>query len=120
MNEQQRNQIVGMKSQGLSIRQIAKKLSIARNTVRSVVREVDTQRSEPTLHPELTSPARRSSCLDPYMQTILDLLNKYPDITAMRVFEELQADGFTGGYTIVKDRVRQIRPRPSREPVERF
>ncbi len=120
MNAQQRNQIVGMKSQELSIRQIAKKLSIARNTVRSVVREVDTQRSEPTLHPELTSPVRRSSCLDPYMQSILDLLNKYPDITAVRAFEELQADGFTGGYTIVKDRVRQIRPRPSRDPVERF
>jgi len=54
------------------------------------------------------------------MQTLLDLLNKYPDITAVRVFEELQADGFTGGYTIVKDRVRQMRPRPRREPVERF
>ena len=120
MNAQQRNQIATLHAGGMSIRQIARTMGVARNTVRSVLRQVQQQRTQPGEHPQLKPPARRASCLDEHEQTILRLLNKYPDITAMRVLEELQADGFAGGYTIVKDRVRRLRPRPPREPVERF
>ena len=38
----------------------------------------------------------------------------------MRVHEELRGRGFAGGYTIVKDLVRRLRPPRSREPVVRF
>jgi len=120
VNAQQRNQIATLHAGGMSIRQIARTMGVARNTVRSVLRQVQQQRTQPGEHPQLKPPARRASCLDEHEQTILRLLNKYPDITAMRVLEELQADGFAGGYTIVKDRVRRLRPRPPREPVERF
>jgi transposase len=34
--------------------------------------------------------------------------------------EELQVRGFKGGYTIVKNLLRRVRPRPVHDPVERF
>ena len=34
-----------------------------------------------------------------------ELLGRYPDITVMRMFEELRERGFTGKYSIVRDRL---------------
>jgi len=51
----------------------------------------------------------RKSKLDPYLSLMEELLEKYPDITDVRVFEELCEAGFDGGKTIVTDRLRQIR-----------
>jgi transposase len=63
---------------------------------------------------------RRPSQVDPFEGTIRELLARYPDITIVRVFEELRAAGFPGGLTIVRERVLQLRPQPLREPVLRF
>jgi transposase len=120
MNEELRNEIVSLRSKRTSIRSIAGKLAISRNTVRSVLRRVEKERSGGVVHPDLLPPARRRSCLDPYEDTIKKLLEHYPDITAQRVLEELREEDFPGSYTIVKDRVRELRPRPVKEPVERF
>ena len=48
------------------------------------------------------------------------LLARYPKITVTRVFEELQALGYEGGYTILRQRMKELRPRPAKEPVIRF
>ena len=34
------------------------------------------------------------------------------DITAQRVFETIAEEGYAGGYTAIKDHVREVRPRP--------
>ena len=69
--------------------------------------------------PHSALPARPSSApskLDPFRPQIDELLETYPDITAQRVFEILREKGFDGGYTVVKELVRRIRPKPAPKP----
>ena len=120
VNEDIRNEIVRRWQGRTSQRRIAKDLGVARDTVQSVIRGWEAERAGQQTSGELAAPARRSSQLDAYDDAIRQLLDRYPDITATRVFEELRRQGFTGRYTIVRQRVKHWRPRPSREPVVRF
>ncbi len=120
MNEHTRNEIVRLWHAKTSQRQIAKILGIARNTVKSVLQANDLQRSEENTPPELVAKQRRKSVLDEFEQRMKDLLSRYPEITAVRMHEELQTIGFKGSYTIVKERVRVLRPRPSKPVAIRF
>ena len=62
----------------------------------------------------------RGSILDEHLPFIQELLTRWPSITSLRVHEELRGRGFSGGYTIVKDLVRRLRPASRRQPVLRF
>jgi transposase len=115
MNEQKRNEIVSRWRAGGSIRQIARDLTLARNTVSRVLASIDAQRAG-------TAPTsfRRPSQLDPYEPVILELLSRYPDLTGVRLLEELRQRGFSGSYTLVRQRLRNLRPRSAPQPVIRF
>jgi transposase len=115
MNEQTRQEIVRRWHGGASIRQMARELGLSRNTVSQALANVRAQR-EGTTPPT----ARRPSQLDPYTATIQELLGRYPDLTATRLWEELRQRGFTGGYTSVRERWRALRPRGTPTPVIRF
>ena len=117
MNAEIRNEIVRRRQGGASMRRIARELGLARETVQDVVRGWEAERAGGDGRP---SRSRRPSQVDPFEETIRQLLQRYPDITIVRVFEELRAQGFTGGLTIVRERVLQLRPQPLREPVVRF
>lgn len=118
MTEFERAEIVRRFYGGGSYRSIARALGVNRKTVAAVIEAHQQERAQPNL--ALQAPARRKSVLDPFVSQIETLLKRYPDLTAVRLHEELCAAGFKGGYTIVKQRIRQMRPRPVIEPVVRF
>jgi len=101
VTEPKRNEIVSRWRSGSSIRQIARELGMARNTVSQVLAQIEARR---TGGPEGSPTRRRPSRLDPYKPVIQGLLGRYPDLTAMRLLEELRQRGFTGGYTVVRQR----------------
>lgn len=119
MNEELRNDIIRRHQSGASGRRIARDLGVARETVLSVLRRWEAERAGQG-SAAVPVPLRRPSLVDPFNDAILQLLQRYPNITSTRVFEELRAQGFTGGMTIVRVRVLELRPEPLRQPVQRF
>jgi transposase len=110
---------VVLHQKGWGQRRIAEELGITRKRVRSMLARVQKQREQGhSVLPRL--PMRRGSQLDAFESKIRCLLDEHPDITAVRLLEELRAAGYMGGYTIVKQRLRELRPKPKVSVVERF
>lgn len=115
------HEVIGRWRQGTPMRRIAVELRISRYRVKRIILGHQGQRVHGVLHPDLpTPPESRGSILDGHLPRVQELLTRWPAITAIRVHEELRSQGFTGSYTIVKDLVRRLRPKPRREPVVRF
>jgi transposase len=107
------HEVTQLAHEGMSRRAIARALGLSRNTVRKLL--VRHQKTRSTSHGALRKPpprAPRPSKLDGLRDEGLALLQRFPDITAQRVYEELKQKGFQGGYTAVKDWVRRVRPKP--------
>jgi transposase len=92
---------------GLSMRAVSRKLGLSRNTVRRVLGRVPVARA--------TSRAKRDSMLDPYLSEVRKLLDETPEMQATTVLERLRPLGYTGGITIVRERLRRLRPRRNPE-----
>jgi transposase len=106
--------------QGLSKSALARKLGISRDTIYRWIRngELDRDLDHEGVRYRARPPVPHK--LDPYKPMILARLAAYPKLSAIRLFEEVRAAGYPGGYTRVKDFVRTVRPRPAPEPVLRF
>ena len=87
--------------EGLNAPQIARKLDLDARTVHKWL-EQDGYR--------LRKSAFKTSKLDPYKPYIVRWLEKHP-YSATQIFQKLQEMDFDGGFTIVKDYVRKVRPR---------
>ncbi len=99
--------------QGLSIKAIAKRSGLDRKTVRKYLHR--------GLEPPVYGPRQpRPSILARYHDYLDGRLKAYPELSGKRLHRELQALGFTGGYTMVTDYLRQIRPRASSGFEHRF
>jgi transposase len=120
MNDTLIHEIVVRFGGGASIRRIAQSLHLSRRTVRRVLDRIEQARgADPTT--ELSQPRpRRGSQLDAYQDAIADLLARYPDITAQQILEELCRLGYQGSYSLLCQRVHELRPRAVAQPVRRF
>jgi transposase len=76
---------------GHSIRQIAKELSISRNTVTKYLKMQEEQIIEHINNPQ------REKALDKYKDYIVSLLQKYPKLSSVKIKRKLQAKGLDGG-----------------------
>lgn len=123
-NQDTDNQIIHHWRGGQSMRSIARELSISRWRVARVIQQHQTLRDDPSAGPansELPAPASHyGSKLDEFEAKISGLLARYPNITVTRILEELRKEGYTGGYTILRERVKALRPQPSKPLVIRF
>jgi transposase len=88
----------------LSQRQIAERLRCCWRTVKKAL----------TLEhpPDETRRAPRGSILDPYKPKIDALIAKYPELSAVRVLEEIRKgpEAYPGELSVVRSYLRQIRP----------
>lgn len=106
--------------QGMTKTAAAEQLGVSRRTVHYWIEtgQLDRGVSEGTVTygPRPAVPCK----IDPYKGIIGSRLAEYPKLTAKRLFDEIRAAGYEGGYTQVKEYVRKVRPRPVEEPVVRF
>lgn len=89
--------------EGLSQREIHRRTGIHRDTIRKAL----AADRPPSYGPR----ARRPSKLDPHLPTIHDLLEDEPDLSGVRILEEITKEGYRGGKTILDDLLRELRPR---------
>ena len=118
MTEALRHEIVQLHQSGMSMRAIAGRLGISRGAVSRALARVQSQRDGETA--TVPKPRNRGSIIDPYESVLKELLAKYPNLTVERALQELQARGFAGKYTVVRQRMRLLRPRSAPAPVPRF
>ena len=86
---------------GLTAMQIARELALDERTVKL------------WLAAKQFLPVNRSvrpSKLDPFKETVVKMIESY-QYTAQQVYQRIQEEGFTGGYTVVKKFVRKVRPK---------
>jgi transposase len=105
------NTIRELAVQGKPIRRIADELGLARNTVRKYLRGGLEARSRP----------KRPSKLDPFKEQLQRWVCEDHLTNCETLVGRLQAAGYVGKTTLVKDFVRPLRPRASgRQPVIRY
>lgn len=99
--------------EGMSKTSVAKKLGISRMTV---YRHAASDKGEPVYGPR----PPRQTLLDPYKDYIRGRLKIYPELSAVRIFKEIEERSYPGKITRVRDFVRLVRPKPPLELEQRF
>ena len=99
--------ILELHRQGLSISAIARRHGLDRKTVRKYLAR--------GLEPPAYGPRQpRATKVTPFADYLRGRLAAYPDLTGSRLMREIRELGYGGGYTAVKDFLREIRPPPER------
>jgi len=98
---------------------IADRLGVSRRVIYHWIEtgQLDRDVSEP---PPRRRRAVHAMKLDAYRAIIDTRLATFPELSAVRLFDECRAAGYTGGLTQLKVYVRSVRPHPVEEPVIRF
>lgn len=95
----------------LASRQIAERLGMSRRTIRGVI----------SGRQKLGAPRQaRESQLAMYESFIKTELARVPSMNAPAMLERLRAQGYAGGVSVLRDRMRVLRPRPHIEVFSHF
>jgi transposase len=105
--------ILDLHRQGLSVSTIARQVGVDRKTVRTYI----AKGLEPPTYKKRASAPGVIDRFEPYLR---ERLAVYPALTARRLFREIKERGFSGGYSVVRDRVRDFRPARSAGYEARF
>jgi transposase len=95
-------------AEGRGIRAISRQLKMARKTVRKLL---DGERA--SAHDQTV--VARARLLGPFEGAIRQVLTETPEMQAPAMLERLRTLGYRGGITILRDRLRALRPRAERE-----
>jgi transposase len=106
--------------QGVSQTALARKLGISRRTIHRWIESGELDRDLDVEAVRYTPRPPKPTKLDPYKPLIRARLAEFPELSAVRIFDEIKAAGYPGGLSQLKLFVRQIRPRPPEEPLVRF
>lgn len=96
--------ILDLHHQGLSVSAIARQTGQDRKTVRKYIRQG-------LIIPVYSSRPARATVLDGYLDFVQERVTQLPGLSVSRLFREIRALGYSGGYSTLKNRVRQMRPR---------
>lgn len=106
--------------EGVPVAALARRFGVGRRTIHRWIAtgqlERDLEAGEARYSPRPAVPRK----LDPYKAIIHERLHAFPELTAVRLFEEIRAAGYSGGITQLRDYVAEVRPRSPEEPVVRF
>jgi transposase len=102
-----------LKKQGLSISAIARKVGCDRKTVR---KHLERGLEAPTYGPR----AARDRIIEPFERYLQERVQTFPDLSGARLLREIRELGYEGGYTMVTDFLREVRPAKQTQFERRF
>jgi len=115
-DEDTENKVITLHGLGWSVRRISRELGVSRKRVYRILVSNSGLR-DTTPKEVIRVKNRRPGKLDPYKAFIIELLEKYSDITHQRVYEHLKEKGFDGEITILRNYLNSIRTVASKSPI---
>ena len=95
--------------QGTSKSALARQLGISRDTIHRWIRDGDLDRDLEVAAVRYGPRPPLATKLDAYKPIIEARLATYPELSAVRLLDEIRAAGYAGGYTQLKAFVRRVR-----------
>lgn len=106
--------------EGVPVAVLARRLKIGRRTIQRWIAAGQTDRDVDIADVRYTARPERPAKLDAYKELIEERLREYPELTAVRLYGEIAAAGYTGGMSQLRAFVRCTRPQAIVDPVVRF
>ncbi len=106
--------------QGSSKSELARQLGVSRDTIHRWIRDGDLERDVDAEAVRYGPRPLVVTKLDAYKAIIEARLAAYPELSSVRLLDEIRAARYAGGYSQLKAYVRRVRPLPAPEPVIRF
>ncbi len=105
---------------GVSKAELSRRFGVSRRTIHAWIEAGELDRDLSAGATRYSPRPRRPHKLDPYKGIIEARLAEFPRLSAQRLFDEVRAAGYAGGYSRVRDYVQGVRPRDPAEPAVRF